>query len=242
MSLTKDAISDGELYLYQHSDGYRFGLDSILLATDLPNLTNERVVDLGAGNGAVGLMVASRHLDCSVQLVERQPSLFQLIEKNIVLNFLQDQVEALMIDVRDTRLHLKHQSADLVLCNPPYYKPGQGKRNFSVEKAAAHQELNGTLKDFIASAQFIAKPKGKLKIVLPPFRLTDLVSIIASTDFGLRSLRFVHSRETEDAYLMECWLQRGTVSHVKIAPALILHEGTAFRKEVRSRFEGAAKP
>ena len=146
-----------------------------------------------------------------------------------------------MIDIRDCRLHMKHQSADLILCNPPYYKPGQGKRNFSPEKAAAHQELNGTLKDFIAAAQFIAKPKGKLKLVLPPFRLTDLVSIVAATDFGLRSLRFVHSRESEDAYLMECWLQRGTVSHVKVAPALILHEGNAFKKEVRARFEGAAK-
>ncbi len=241
MPLTKDAISDGELYLYQNSDGFRFGLDSILLATDLPELTNEHVVDLGAGNGAVGLMVASRHLDCRVQLVERQKSLYQLIEKNIAVNFLQSQAEALMVDVRDCRHHLDHQSADLVLCNPPYYKPGHGKQNVSPEKAAAHQELNGSLRDFIAAAKFVAKPKGKLKIVLPPFRLTDLTDIISGTDFGLRSLRYVHSRENEDAYLMECWLQRGTVSHVKVGPALILHEGDGFKKEVRRRFENAAK-
>lgn len=243
MSITKDAISGGELYIYQNSEGYRFGLDSVLLATDLPKIEEgQRVVDLGAGNGAVGLMVAARCIDCQVLLVERQPSLFGLIEKNILLNFLQGQVSAQHMDIRDHRKNLVHQSADLVLCNPPYYKPGQGRRNLSPEKAAAHQELNGTLKDFIAAAQFVAKPKGKLKLILPPFRLSDLTGIVANSDFGLRSLRFVHSRESEDAYLMECWLQRGTASHVKVSPALILHEGTSFRKEVRERFENAARP
>lgn len=242
MALTKDAISGGELFLYQTSDGYRFGLDAVLLATDLPDISGKHtIVDLGAGNGAVGLMVAARNENANVIFVERQPSLFDLIEKNIALNFLQDQADARLLDIRDHRKNLPPQSAELVLCNPPYYKPGQGKRNNSPEKAAAHHELHGTLKDFIQVGQYVAKPKGKMKLVLPPFRLPELIAIINPTDFGLRSLRFIHSRESEDAYLMEVWLQRGTVSNCKVVPALILHEGPSFRKEVRRRFDYAAK-
>lgn len=58
---TIDVISD-RLKIRQSRKGYRFGLDALLLSTDLPELGEDApvVYELGAGQGAVSLSIASR--------------------------------------------------------------------------------------------------------------------------------------------------------------------------------------
>lgn len=243
MGLTRDVISDGALVIQQSESGYRFGLDAVLLATDLPEIPRGgRVVDLGAGTGAVGLMVAKRRPDITLQSVEVQPSLHQLLQLNVATNGLQDRVTALKADVRQHQLLLSAHSADLVLMNPPYYRIGQGKVSPNRERAAAHQELHGGLRDFIVSAQYVLQPRGSLKLVLPPSRLADLMYEIGKTDFGARSVRFVHAKPGRDAYLMEWVFRRGSSFQLSVLPPLVLnsedHDG--FTTEVRERFAGAA--
>jgi len=241
--LTRDAVSDGALYIYQSKNGYRFGLDAVLLATDLPQLPADPVIyDLGAGHGAVGLMIANRRKDAHVTCVELQFSLFELLKKNVRENGLEGRVHTIRDDVRNHRSGLEAHAADLVVCNPPFYRVGQGRISPIAERAAAHQEMNGTLRDFVAAAQYVAKPGGRLKIILPPLRLADLVEAVGRTDLRGEWMRFVHGRESEDAYLMECVFRRGGAREFHVRPPLYVHDGDAFSSEVRNRFDTAALP
>ncbi|MFB6350391.1 MAG: methyltransferase, partial [Bradymonadaceae bacterium] len=93
--MTRDTIAEGALTIYQREDGYRFGLDAVLLATDLPGFDETgRIVELGAAQGIVALSLASQHPEADVLAVERQDSLFELLEQNIRENDLADRVEA----------------------------------------------------------------------------------------------------------------------------------------------------
>ncbi len=242
MALTRDVISDGALVIQQSENGYRFGLDAVLLATDIPELPFQgRVVDLGAGTGAVGLMVAKRRPDVTVEALEVQPSLFELLQTNIAENDVQKQMSAVRGDVRQHQLLLTAHSADLVLMNPPYYRVGQGRVSPDRERAGAHQELLGTLRDFVVAAQYVLKPRGFLKVVLPPLRLSDLMLEVRKTDFSPSTARFIHAKPDRDAYLMEWVFRRGGALQLSVLPPLILNEGDAgFTTEVRNRFAGAA--
>jgi tRNA1Val (adenine37-N6)-methyltransferase len=241
MALTRDVVSDGALVIQQAEDGYRFGLDAVLLATDLPDLPQGgHVVDLGAGSGAVGLMVAKRRPDVSVIGLEVQQGLYELLTVNIRHNGLESRVSAIKGDVRQHQLLLTPHSADLVLMNPPYYRTGQGKMSPNRERAAAHQELHGTLRDFVVAAQYVAKPRGYLKVVIPPMRLPDLLQEIGKGDFAPVSARFVHAKPGRDAYLMEWVFRRGGARQLVVRPPLVLDEGEGFTPEVRDRFAGAA--
>ncbi len=243
MKLTRDVVSDGALVIFQSESGYRFGLDAVLLATDLPELPEgARVADLGAGSGAVGLMIASRRPDATVDSVELQSSLYELLERNIQYNGLEGRVNPISGDVRQHTLLLKPHSADLVVCNPPYYRVGQGKASPVRERAVAHQEMNGTLRDFLKAAQYVAKPRGLLKLVIPPLRLSDLMLDIARTDFFPVSVRFIHARPGRDAYLMEWVFRRGSAPQFRVLEPLVLHGEDGFREEVRARFSTAARP
>jgi len=242
MALTRDVVSDGALVIQQSESGYRFGLDAVLLATEIPELPRGgRVIDLGAGCGAVGLMIAKRRRDVTVVSLELQQTLHKLLTLNVGTNDLATRVQPLCGDVRQHQLLLAPQTADLVVTNPPYYRMGHGKVSPNRERAIAHQEMNGTLRDFLVAAQYVAKPRAFLKLVLPPVRLSDLLIEIRKTDFVPASVRFVHAKAERDAYLMEWVFRRGGSPQLAVRPPLVLHaDNDEFTGELRARFANAA--
>ena len=57
---TLDTILDGHLWVFQKKKGYRFSLDSILLAHFVSLKPRTRAIDLGCGNGIILLILAKR--------------------------------------------------------------------------------------------------------------------------------------------------------------------------------------
>ena len=221
---TCDVIFNGAAQIIQPKRGYRFGTDALLLATDLPmDVAGATVVDLGSAHGPVALAIASKNPQSKVIAVERQQAFYDLLVESIALNAFSG-VEALLVDVREIRTRLKSHIADLVVCNPPYFRAGEQRISSDVVRAGAHHELNGTLKDFIDAARYVLKPTGYLKLITPPLRIPDVFSAIENTDLRMKSMRFVHSRPDRDAYLVEYVLRRGAAPDFLIRPPLFLHD------------------
>ena len=64
--LTEDMLLGGRVRLLQPRRGYRVAVDAVLLAAAVDAAAGERVLDLGAGVGAVGLCLAARVHGCMV--------------------------------------------------------------------------------------------------------------------------------------------------------------------------------
>lgn len=239
--LTQDTIAEESLALWQHTDGYRFGLDGVLLATDLPAFDETgRIVELGAAQGAVALCIASRHPGAEVVAVERQDSLYELLERNIEENDLAGRVEPRHADIREFRDLFEPHSADLVVCNPPYFRAGERRTSDDAQRAAARHELAGTLADFVRAAQYVLDQQGSLKLIVPPLRVGDLYAAANQTDLSFVSMRYFHSREGDDAYLAECVLRRGGAPDIQVRSPLFVYDGSEYGTEVRERIDHAA--
>lgn len=240
---TRDVLGDEALTIIQHTRGYRFGLDALLLATDLPELGDQpTVVELGAAQGIVSLCVARQLERARVVAVERQDSLFGLLEQNISLNELSERVDAVHGDLREFRDLLEPHSADLVCSNPPYFRKGERRPSNHAERAAARHELHGELSDFVDAARYVLRQRGRLKIILPPIRLADLMHAADGTDLTFESMRFFHSREDTDAYLVESVLRRGGAPDLKVRPPLYIYRNADdYTEEVERRIEQAPK-
>lgn len=222
--LTCDALFDGALRLWQSKRGYRFGIDAVLLATDLPDLDQEAtVVDLGAGQGAVALTIAHQHRSWQVIAVERQPSLVAILRKNVAENEL-DNVRVIEGDLRDYRQLLSPHTADLVVTNPPYYPKGSRRPSTIEERAAAHHELHGELGDFVDAAAYVLHQRGWLQLIAPPIRLAHALDAASNTDLRPASLRFYHSRATDAAYLFEGRWRRGAAPDMTVRPPLVIYD------------------
>ena len=85
-ALTEDRWLGGRLLLMQPKRGHRVGTDAALLVAAAGDARQGRIVDVGAGVGAVGLALAERNPLASVDLVELDPELAQLAESNAARN------------------------------------------------------------------------------------------------------------------------------------------------------------
>src|SRR5690348_14530988 len=119
-SETTDSILNGALTLVQPRDGYRFSIDSIMLGRFVRMRRRDRVLELGAGCGAISVMIAALWRPREVVAVEIQPDLAALAARNAVINRL-DSIRVISADLRARRLDgLALASFDVVVANPPY--------------------------------------------------------------------------------------------------------------------------
>ncbi|MFW5966573.1 MAG: tRNA1(Val) (adenine(37)-N6)-methyltransferase [Persicimonas sp.] len=238
---TIDTLGEGDVEIAQHRKGYRFGLDALLLATDLPTIDPEAtIVDLGAAQGVVAVCVARRYPKARVIAVERQDSLYELLVENIARNALEGRIEPVHGDVRDYRQILASHSADLVLCNPPYFRRGERRPSSNHQRAAARHELFGELSDFVDAARYVLQQRGWFKVISPPLRLGDLFDACKATDLSFDSLRFFHSHPGADAYLIEALARRGGAPDLTVRPPLYIYgNGDDHTEEVQRRIDRA---
>lgn len=179
------------LKLIQDPSLFCFGMDAVLLASYAKIKENTNVVDLGTGNGIIPVLLCGKYNPSKVIGIELQVQNALLAERNIVFNHLEEKISIIKGDVREIKNFLQPQTAQVVICNPPYKKAKSGMINEKVEKAIAKHELNGTLEDFIKAASFILQDKGQLHMVNRPERLIDTVMFMRQHQIEPKRITFV---------------------------------------------------
>jgi tRNA1Val (adenine37-N6)-methyltransferase len=173
---TLDEILDGRLQLFQKKKGYRFSLDSILLAHFVSLKPRTCAIDLGCGNGIILLVLAKRFPNVHFAGLEIQENLAALARKNSQINDLEDRIEIHSGDARDIKKAFPARSFDTAIFNPPYRKLNSGRINPLQEKAIARHEIIGSLKDFLTAAKYLLNHSGTVFTIYPAKRSVELIS------------------------------------------------------------------
>lgn len=180
----------------QKKNGYRFSVDSLLLA-DFPDLTGVRTaVDLGTGSGIVAILLAVRSERLRVVGIELQEGLFDLAMRNVRISALSDRVEIMREDLRGLKDRFEGGSFDLVVSNPPYHPVGKGRIGPNLERTVARHEVSATMADIIKVSEFLLKEGGRVELIYPVGRLNEVISIMGNTKIGPRRFEKVFTRDT----------------------------------------------
>ncbi len=144
MAVTEDALMGGRVRVLQPKHGYRVAVDAVLLAAAVDARPGEKILDLGAGVGSVGLCLAARVPDTRIVGIELQEGLVALAERNTALNRLTDRVQIVRHDLAQPL------SADLglfehVVANPPYLPAAVADPSPNPIKALATVESSAAL-------------------------------------------------------------------------------------------------
>lgn len=115
-----DKFLGGRLTIRQAVEGYRAGLDAVLLAAAVPAETGDRVLELGSGAGAASLCLAARVGEISVVGVEQNEALAGLASENALLGGFAGRVSFVRADVFEMPDFLK-RDFEHVFCNPPFH-------------------------------------------------------------------------------------------------------------------------
>jgi tRNA1Val (adenine37-N6)-methyltransferase len=192
---TRDSLFDGELQCLQHKNGYRFSIDPVLLAHFVHLTKDERILDLGAGCGVMGLILLYRFRASISSLVafELQDGLAALARENCEANQFQKQMQVVPGDLRNIKEFLQPESFSSVVCNPPFYSNGSGRKSNNKEAEIARHQVMCTLTEIVSAAAIVVKNRGKVYLVYPAAGLGHLLILLEQNHLTAKRLQLVYS-------------------------------------------------
>jgi tRNA1(Val) A37 N6-methylase TrmN6 len=182
-SAPENTLLGGRVRLLQPGRGYRVAVDAVLLAAAVEAGAGERVLDLGAGVGAVGLCLAIRVPGCDVVGIELQPALAALAEQNAGLNAVGERMRTIVHDLARP-LPDGLGRFDHVVTNPPYLAAAAADPSPDSSKALATVESSANLKRWLAAATAAAKPAGSLVMIHRSDRLPEIERHLVQLGWG----------------------------------------------------------
>lgn len=241
-----DSFLGGLLRLHQPPRGaHRAGTDAVLLARLLAPQAGDRVCDVGAGTGAVGLACAALAPGLRPTLVERDPVVAGQARANAALNGIDAQVlvaDVLAPAAERRAAGLAPDSFDVVLTNPPFFAPGSHRASPHPGRAAAHTFAGGDLETWIRTCTAILRPGGRLGLIHRADALPACLDALKGRYGGL-AIRPVHPRGDAPAIRVLIAAVRGSRATASLRPPLVLHgsDGT-FTAEAEALHRGAPWP
>ena len=112
LGLTKNKILDGAVTLYQPKQGFRIGIDSVLLASSVNKYT--KCIEFGTGSGIILVYLSKKFPDSKILGIEKNIDLVNLAKKNLKENKItQITAEVVQNDI-DDNFFLKKQQNQLI--------------------------------------------------------------------------------------------------------------------------------
>ncbi len=214
----------GALRVRQPSSGYRFNVDSVLLAGFAWVREGERVLDLGTGTGILLLLLAHWHLPSSMTGVEIQPELARLAALNLEENGLSEMGRVVEGDLRRPD-GLGGELFDLAVCNPPYYQAGRGMASADPARATARQDATASLADVLRAGARCLSAGGRLVLLCPSPRLSECLAEAAGAGLHPRLLRRVRSGPGASDHVLLLQFRREAGRGCVALPDLLLRDG-----------------
>lgn len=236
---TLDTLFNGEIKLYQDCNGYRFSLDAVLLADFFVCHDGEQIVDLGAGNGVIALILARLHPLLWITGVELQPTMVDRANRNIRMNSFADKVTMRQADVRHIQEIFTPGSFAAIVCNPPYRRVNSGRISPKAERKIARHEITAGLADFLRAGNYLLPVKGRMALVYPALRVVDLLQSMRQANLEPKRLRMVHSfAEAEASLVLVEGVKAGRSGVEVLSPLFVYTKGSQYTSEVEMILAG----
>lgn len=223
VELTDDAFIGGKVQLWQPRNGFRSGLDAVMLAACVPAKPREHICDLGAGAGAASLCLAARVSSIHLTGVEIDPGLSQIMRLNFGRNAFAASFETLTADILAKPRSLPRQHFHHVMTNPPFHDATSGTAAPDKSVARAKSITDEDLAAWLRFARALIRPKGALTAILPPAKLPLALAVLAPGGQGSEIMPlWPATGEAAKRVIIRVRTNSGTP--LRLRPGLVLHQ------------------
>jgi tRNA1Val (adenine37-N6)-methyltransferase len=224
----------------QPRQGYRFSIDSVLLA-DFCALVSGPVADLGAGCGVLCILLKAKGLSGPFTAVEIDPLAAECCRRNLKEAGLNGMV--LNHDLTRPHKDLAPAGFALVVSNPPFTREGHGRLPPDPARARARHELSLNCSELWAQAAKLLPAGGRFVFCWPPARLVEALSGLPKYHLTPKRLRLVHGRQDRPASLALMEAIKDGGDQLTVEPPLIVYsQGQQHSSEVSSIYRRLCGP
>ena len=199
---TLEELQPYGLKLIQKKEGFRFGMDSVLLADFADIKANDSVADFGTGSCVLPLLLLGRKKGRRFECIEIQQNIAEMAERTVRLNQLESRIRIRCGDVEKETEDISSCSLDAVICNPPYASPGSALSSPFSERAIARNQQDNTLFGFFKSGFRILKGRGKFCMVYPAPQMLQAMDLMQRAHLEPKRFQMVYPYEDKPANLV----------------------------------------
>jgi tRNA1Val (adenine37-N6)-methyltransferase len=230
---TIDRFLGGAIAVRQPVDGFRAGLDAVMLAAAVPAKRNDEALELGAGAGTASLCLASRVRDCTVAGAEIDTALAALANENARENGMQGRVAFFECDVLSAALRGDY---DHVFANPPFHH-ASGQSSPHAGRARAKQD-NGQLAEWVRVGLKRTRSGGTFTVIVRADRLAEVLGV--SPEDGV-TIFPLWPKQGQEAKRVIVQAAKGSLAALRVAAGLVLHEADGrYTREADAVLRGEA--
>ena len=211
------------LKIYQNKDLYCFTSDAVTLANFAKIKKGDKVCDFCSGSGIIAILLAAKNEPSEVFAVEIQNEMFELLQKNIELNNVEN-IKPILGDVIEFSKYIPAGSVDVVVCNPPYKKKGASFHNVNKVVATARHEIKLDLLGLLESVKRVLRFGGKFYISYDANRSAELMSRLKAFELEPKRMFFAQPSPQKSATLVFVEAVRGGREGVEVLPTLISND------------------
>ena len=234
-SFTQDGFLDSRILVRQPTDGFRSGLDAVLLAASIPAEENDELLELGSGSGAASLCAAHRISKTKVIGLEIDARLVDLANENARANKLDDRVSFMGVDVFSLPQEIK-RDFDHVFSNPPFHGENGEIPPDASRARALHDE--GRLRDWLELGVKRTASHGTFTCIIRADRMNEALSALPERGLAMFP---VWPRADTPAKRVILQLRKASRAPLAVLPGLVLHAaGGRYTDEAEAVLRGGA--
>lgn len=213
------------LKIIQNTEGFCFGIDSILLSDFAKNIKKDsKVIDLGTGTGIIGILLCAKTEISHMIGVEIQQEVYDMAKRNIRLNELEEKFTLMNINIKELENRQEIGKFDAVVTNPPYKKENTGIQNENEKKLISRHEITANLEDFIKVSSQLLKDKKDLYMVHRPDRLVDIIELLRKYKLEPKKLRLVYPKPEREPNLLLIKATKNARPFLKVEKPLYVYK------------------
>lgn len=230
--VTLDDLQNG-YFIYQSADGFRFGVDAVLLSGFVSVKVQETVLDLGTGTGIIPILLAAKTPGRQFTGLEIQKESAELARESVRFNRLEDRISIVEGDIKEASRIFGSESMNVVVSNPPYMIAAHGLRASGDARYIARHEVRCTFEDVAREAARMLKSRGRMYLIHRPSRLAELFSTLKKYALEPKRIRFIHPYVDKEPSMVMIEALKGGNSGMRVEPPLIIYEKDgSYTKEI----------
>ncbi len=230
---TIDDLEFNNLKIIQNKDGFKFGIDSILLSDFAKKIKNNSLVlDIGSGSGIISILLAGKTKAEKIVGIEIQKDVADMAKRSVILNNLEDRIEIINDNIKNIENYFDNNYFDYIVTNPPYQKNNTGLKSEDKKNLISRHEIECTLEDIIQKSFKVLKDKGVLYMVHRPERLVDILCAMRKNRIEPKELRLVYPKISNKPSLVLIKGVKNAKEFLKVQEPLIIYneDGTYTRE------------
>lgn len=194
-------------YIMQMKDGFKFSLDSLLLA-EFVNIKKDdkKILDMCTGNAPVPLVLSLKS-DAEIIGFEIQKEISELALESVKINGLEKNIKIINDDIKNIDNYFDSNTFDIITCNPPYFKTKEnGYRNKNDFLTLARHEIAIDLETIFKIAFKYLKDNKVFYLVHRVERLDDIIVLARENKLNVKELQFISTKKEKavNTILVKC--------------------------------------